>query len=237
MDTRAEESYAASRTTEGTSGETTVTEWLAYESFEDILTFFPANTSARRLRLFAVACCRRLPGLTECRLQVLDVAERHAEGLVDRDALRQAYRKAFGLAEERENNAEDQYVYHAAQAVAWALVPEGVGPRESTAYAAYHAGRAVPGLAERRIQALLLADIMLAPPSATVSPAWLTWHDGLLVAMAQKMYDGRDFSDMPVLADALQEGGCYNADILTHCRHPTEHVRGCWVVDLILEKA
>jgi hypothetical protein len=70
----------------------------------------------------------------------------------------------------------------------------------------------------------------------SINPAWLTWHDGLLVSLAQRMYDSRDFSDMPVLADALEEAGCDNADLLAHCRQTGEHVRGCWVVDLILGK-
>ena len=42
----------------------------------------------------------------------------------------------------------------------------------------------------------------------TVHPAWLTWHDGLLVSIARRMYNGRDFADMPMLADALEEAGC-----------------------------
>jgi hypothetical protein len=55
--------------------------------------------------------------------------------------------------------------------------------------------------------------------------------------MAQRMYDSRDFSDMPVLADALEEAGCTNADILAHCRGLGEHVRGFWVIDLLLGKS
>ena len=51
------------------------------------------------------------------------------------------------------------------------------------------------------------------------------------------MYDDRDFAAMPILADALEEAGCDNADILAHCRAPGVHVRGCWVVDLVLSKA
>ena len=41
---------------------------------------------------------------------------------------------------------------------------------------------------------------------------------------------------MPVLADALEEAGCQDAIILNHCREPGGHVRGCWVVDLLLGK-
>jgi hypothetical protein len=59
------------------------------------------------------------------------------------------------------------------------------------------------------------------------------------------MYESRDFSAMPILADALQEvpsakregfTRCDNEEILPHCRGPGSHVRGCWVVDLVLGK-
>jgi hypothetical protein len=50
------------------------------------------------------------------------------------------------------------------------------------------------------------------------------------------MYDTRDFAAMPILADALEEAECDNLDILAHCRGPGPHVRGCWVVDLMLGK-
>ena len=49
--------------------------------------------------------------------------------------------------------------------------------------------------------------------------------------------DDRAFDRLPVLADALQDAGCDNADILTHCRSGGEHVRGCWVLDLLLGKS
>jgi hypothetical protein len=71
---------------------------------------------------------------------------------------------------------------------------------------------------------------------ATLDPAWLSWHNRLPVSMARQMYDSRDFADMPVLADALEEAGCRDADILGHCRFGGDHVRGCWVVDLLLGK-
>ncbi len=64
----------------------------------------------------------------------------------------------------------------------------------------------------------------------------LAWRTSTITALAQQMYDSRDFTPMPILADALQDAGCENADILTHCRGPGPHVRGCWVVDLVLGK-
>ena len=42
---------------------------------------------------------------------------------------------------------------------------------------------------------------------------------------------------LPILADALQDAGCEDADILGHCRSGGPHVRGCWVVDLVLGKS
>jgi hypothetical protein len=51
------------------------------------------------------------------------------------------------------------------------------------------------------------------------------------------MYESRDFSAMPILADALQDAGCDSDAILAHCRDVKQvHVRGCWVVDLVLGK-
>jgi hypothetical protein len=63
------------------------------------------------------------------------------------------------------------------------------------------------------------------------------WRTDTVLALARQMYQSRDFGAMPILADALQDAGCDNEDVLTHCREPGEHVRGCWVLDLVLEKA
>jgi hypothetical protein len=69
-----------------------------------------------------------------------------------------------------------------------------------------------------------------------INPAWLNWNDGTVRKVAQAIYDERAFDRLPILADALEEAGCTNTDILNHCRQPRNHVRGCWVVDLILGK-
>jgi hypothetical protein len=63
-----------------------------------------------------------------------------------------------------------------------------------------------------------------------------TWRTSTVVALAQGIYDERAFDRMPILADALQDAGCDNDDVLTHCRGPGPHARGCWVVDLVLGK-
>ncbi|MBN9120631.1 MAG: hypothetical protein J0I06_16010 [Planctomycetes bacterium] len=68
-----------------------------------------------------------------------------------------------------------------------------------------------------------------------VNRAWLTSD---VLTLARGIYDERAFDRMPVLADALQDAGCNNDDVLAHCREPARpHVRGCWVVDLLLGKS
>ena len=62
------------------------------------------------------------------------------------------------------------------------------------------------------------------------------WRTSNVVSLSQGMYESRDFSIMPILGDALQDAGCEHPDILTHCRGNGPHVRGCWVVDLVLGK-
>ena len=69
--------------------------------------------------------------------------------------------------------------------------------------------------------------------SVSLNPVWLT---PTVKALASTIYDERAFDRMPILGDALEEAGCANADILSHCSQPGEHIKGCWVVDLILGK-
>jgi hypothetical protein len=64
------------------------------------------------------------------------------------------------------------------------------------------------------------------------------WRPAHIREIAQVMYDSQTFATMPILADALEDAGCDDAAILSHCRDPhATHVRGCWVVDLVLGKS
>jgi hypothetical protein len=87
---------------------------------------------------------------------------------------------------------------------------------------------------EREAQVPLLRDIFGNPfRPVTLEPAWLTSE---VKTLAQTIYNDRTFERLPELADALAGAGCSNPDILSHCRGPGPHVRGCWVVDLVLGK-
>ncbi len=63
-----------------------------------------------------------------------------------------------------------------------------------------------------------------------------TWLSPTARSIAEAIYRDCAFDRLPILADALEEAGCTNPDILLHCRTPGEHARGCWVVDLVLGK-
>jgi hypothetical protein len=98
--------------------------------------------------------------------------------------------------------------------------------------------------AEQEAQAILFRDIF--GPVAfrhlpTIAPEWLTWNSGLVRRLAEAVYEQRflpvgtlDSDRLAVLADALEEAGCTEANLLDHLRGPGPHVRGCFVVDLVL---
>jgi hypothetical protein len=99
---------------------------------------------------------------------------------------------------------------------------------------------------EEQAQANLLRDIFGCPfrDPPPVPPGVLVWQEGTVIRMATAIYDERDLPSghlgpqrLAVLADALEEAGCTDPDLLSHLRQPGPHFRGCWAVDLILQKA
>jgi hypothetical protein len=96
---------------------------------------------------------------------------------------------------------------------------------------------------ERAAQSALVRDIFTPFRPVAVGPAWLTRRAGAVPSLAQAAYDERDLpaghldpARLAVLADALDEAGCTDADVLNHLRGPGPHARGCWAVDLLLGK-
>jgi hypothetical protein len=217
-------------------------EWLACTNPQKMLTFLRDTASDRRLGLFACACCRCIWHLLkeERSRQAVEVAERFAEGTASEQELAEAekvvndvwktYAEGHGTDAERDAcDAALSAVYYTDGALGAAVCSS-----DCAALASSYDGQAA---AQPECQCRLLRDIFGNPfRPVSISSACLFWHDGLLVSMAQKMYDSRDFSDMPILADALEEAGCTNPDILAHCRGSETHVRGCWIVDLLLGK-
>jgi hypothetical protein len=205
------------------------------------------RTHRRKVLLFGCACCRRIWKhlIHPASRLAVEVAERYAEGAAERselDSAAQSARLVYDLAREDAEpfaSAADpapasyEIAAHAAYKVANPARPVGWPLMLQTAEAA----RAASGQdSEDGAQVALIRDIFGNPfRPVTFDPAWRT---STAVALAGQMYDPRDFSPMPILADALQDAGCDSDDILNHCRDPdATHVRGCWVVDLVLGKA
>jgi hypothetical protein len=191
--------------------------------------------SQRKLRLFACACVRRVWHLLDDdrSRRAVEAAELYADDQVTLRKLAGACRAARQV-----DGAAGSAAAAAAALNLHQLVSRDQGPQlthvVAAAAEASQAGGSSSGKLRRqqKAQAELLRDIFGNPfRPVTFSPDWRT---DTAVALARTMYESRDFSAMPILADALQDAGCDNADVLDHCRGPGPHVRGCWVVDLVL---
>jgi hypothetical protein len=200
-------------------------EWQAACQPQAMLEFLQKSGrgSNRKLRLFAVACARRVwewidgPGRA-----AVDSAERFADGLAGPEELRAARLACQG--------AGGQAAWYAA-----ATNPTIAARNAARSAQTGVANNALPGseTAELLAQAALLQDIfgpILFRPLA-VDPSWLT---PAVVQLARATYEDRSFDRMSKLADALEGAGCTDADLLGHCRGSRPHARGCWAVDLVL---
>ncbi|MDY3562227.1 hypothetical protein R5W23_003689 [Gemmata sp. JC673] len=234
----------------------TEAEWLAATEPRGVLESWSQPTSERKIRLFCCACCRRIwPLITapESR-KAVEVSEALADGRA-----REGRRAAANLAATAVARRERSWPFAAAEEASKRLIrayrksPALATWAARTAYYAHEAAylgtyyavgtndRAafdsgnVARQAEQAAQIALLRDIFGNPfRPVPFSPSWRT---DTVLALARRVYESRDFSAMPILADALQDAGCDSPDVLAHCRDPQgTHVRGCWVVDLVLEK-
>jgi len=90
-------------------------------------------------------------------------------------------------------------------------------------------------VAEKRYQIDILHDIFGNPfQPIAFDPSWQT---STAISLALQVYESRDFSLMPILADALQDAGCDNSEVLNHCSGTGPHVRGCWVINRLRAKS
>jgi hypothetical protein len=237
----------------------TETEWLECTDPTPMLEFVGGKASERKLRLFSLACCAALLPLTDdpMRNSLWEVSSRFVDDQSIGSELDQAKENlwcqylgpwydigprtwqtieaitfkanaagavfsASGGSVGQQAWEWDDFLDNAKETVNWlywaAQENEGTGftwAKESAAYLL----RCIFGPLPFRPVALDRA--FLTPTGA---------------ALAYSSYYERAFDRLPILADALEEAGCTNSEILGHCRGPGPHVRGCWVVDLILGK-
>jgi hypothetical protein len=177
----------------------------------------------------------------------VEVAERVVDDEADKKELQRAALQAKTVSDElwaksisEDTPASKARSYAAAAAHLLTLRIDPRGPQDWAAAATlFHLGSTKA--THEAAQATLLRCIAGNPFRPTpVEPAWVT---PTAVVLAQAAYENRTLPEgrlepdrLAILADALEEAGCTNADILNHLRQPGNHVRGCWVVDLLLGK-
>jgi hypothetical protein len=230
----------------------TEAEWLACAEPGRMLVLLRGSASERKLRLFGCACCRLVWDVfpdAACRAAV-EAAERYADGLATDQELFEAHQhvsRARDLAVGTHHRLEgyksllvrsatfalyeltDELHRENAEGLAWEVV------RDASEYAV----SALPRPREsRRKQSAFLRDIFgsLSRSRSAMDLVHLPEDNAPIRSLAHSSYEERAFDQLPILADALEDAGCADRDILDHLRGPGPHVRGCWALDLILGK-
>ncbi|AMV28503.1 hypothetical protein VT84_29125 [Gemmata sp. SH-PL17] len=255
----------------------TEADWVRGTSPRQLLALLDSRTGNRKRRLFACACCRRHWHWVEDThaATAVEVAELYADGLTTDKKLEAARKEAATTVGDlytdyRQHNGLEPYIahVHASACVEAAKIPRPDQPPDSFATsAANYAAQAylhemiksIHALDdegheykadEAAAQAALVREIFGNPFRPIVfNPVWRT-SDVML--LADGIYTDRAFDRMPILADALQDAGCNNDDLLGHLRDPAlvprehadsasdpppvSHVLGCWALDLVLGK-
>jgi hypothetical protein len=207
-----------------------------------MLEFLRGKASDRKLRLWACGCCRRAWRWLERHAhKAIEVAERHSDlqatahelaaaraGVEEQTYLEggePVYDPTFWACGESIVEDVRGALFYSATTVAAEVTEDGAGADDRFA-----------GIITREKAAHVhLSHDVFGNPFRPVpaDPAWLT---SAVVALAGGIYADRAFDRMPILADALEDAGCEDTDVLSHCRSGGPHVRGCWVVDLLLGK-
>jgi hypothetical protein len=196
-----------------------------------------AATTARQWRLHACAFARRWVGQTvPAYRSSLEIAERYADGEAKKTELARARVFAQSLTPASLQTPGSspllsrQYAVDAIDELRDALAERPGRRRPPTDWR----DMLGTGPHQRFFNRLLFEIVGNPDPPPVFAPEWRT---STAVAIAKGMYESRDFAAMPILADALQDAGRDSDDVLNHCRDESQvHVRGCWVVDLVLGK-
>jgi hypothetical protein len=221
----------------------------------------------RKLRRLALACCARIWHLLpEEGRRLARAVEDYADGLAtrhERDAAVAAFRKLHGRFGSTAPTLRAVYNTKAVSFDPWTAASVAVNaaiarrglppplhdglPPPVLDFALGELRRCPAFVEECAAQAVLLRDIfgpLPFRPLPLLALHVLTWNDGCVVNLARVIDDDRplpggslDNTRLAVLADAMEEAGCDNEEVLAHLRQPGQvHVRGCWVVDLLLNK-
>jgi hypothetical protein len=213
----------------------------------------PRLVSDRKLRLFAAACCRQVwPLLTDdvpcpghnglecCQTTLCPSCDGSGRVNRSRRAVEVAERYADGEATEAEvfaagdaaNDVDEQRGRW--NVPAWAAAAVCVR-NANDMFTSVTGSCGVPPVTQAALLRCIVGNPfrLLPPLRAHDLGRGCPWLTPPVLAVARAIYDARDFENLPVLADALEEAGCQDANLLGHLRGPGPHARGCWVVDLL----
>jgi hypothetical protein len=218
--------------------------WLAAENPHHLLHMLDYKVrgkarSRRKLRLAAVGCLHAIRGQLDDDLRrVVELAEGYTDGRASFADMTAAARvlpwPRDGVAWSNANAARD--TAHREAWLALSCVPSSVLQTTTgglkLGWESFHVRPREEWETCRDTMAAVIRDVF-GNPFRRVSFA-KGWRTATAVGLARGMYESRDFGAMPILADALEEAGCDDPDVLAHCRSGGRHVRGCWVVDLVL---
>jgi hypothetical protein len=219
-------------------------EWLASEDADSLHSrLAKSQRNDRKTRLWAVGCCRRVWHLLNAKWlrRAAEIAEEFADGAITATELHACSQRAWDCNHNPPTVDAPLHLREVAGAIGCCtLIDLDPFPAvcsyilRALEFSTRATERETVRRSESIVQCHLLRCISGNPfRSVSFDPIWLT---STVVALARGIYDERAFDRMPILADALQDAGCEDATILDHCRGPGPHVRGCWVVDLILDK-
>jgi hypothetical protein len=236
-------------------------EWLACDDPDRMFEFLEDGASNRKSRLFTSACCRHIWShlSASCSRRVIELIELIADDALPASDLEIVVQEAVAYAQSPEGQSSESgcsAAFTAAYAVAhysserliWVASRTAEQARNTVYWAAQESreangdlivtkGEAEGNAASRAAgvaQTILLPDIFGNPfRPVTLLPEWRT---STVLSLAQGIYSDRAFDRMPILADALQDSGCDNEELLNHCRGPGPHVRGCFVIDLLTNR-
>jgi hypothetical protein len=228
----------------GYEGPTTMFYWISYRMLDGLRGTEQKRQLRlleRKQRLFGVACCRRIwPLLPDEEIRYcVEVSERFADERATAEELKEALEKVAEMWVK--TRGLDPAVSACRQVCLGEVHGHDIRTNAINAILAkqpraqYQVSDESIIKVEEAEHRQLLRDIFGNPfHPVTCSPEWRT---STAIALARHMYESRDFSAMPILADALQDAGCDNEEILAHCRdEKATHVRGCWAVDCLLGK-
>lgn len=239
-------------------------EWLSTDSPARLFQHVKSRLSARKLQLLACGCCRLLDGLlTPEQRNALGVVERFADGLASegeyqravdqfgRDLQERVINTPSGVAVSSPTNSPEAALCQALRAVVSAPADFGLGrAAEWVVVAGTRAGGGMTARREigRRVCAVYhevagnpFRERVVAGPewlaSGRRAAPWMLKVCETARSIALGVQAEQAFDRLPILADALEDDGCNDSELLEHVRFHSHHLRGCWALDLVLGKS